>query len=248
MRRLCFWIEWLGCDWVWRLVFVVCLRLAVFGGETRVLAAEYRVFVGTYTGGESRGIYSFSLDASEEKVEAFRLAAEAENPSFLAIHPNRRFLYAVREVNEFEGEASGAVGAYQIQPDGSLLFLNQAATGGGAPCHLVVEATGSFLLVRITMAAASRCFGWVGMVPLGSARILRNIRAAVSIRDGKGGLTLTPSTWTSAIVIPQWPILATCFAEDSNAKASCPAILFFSFHSSLFISPSSNLTGGFRRP
>lgn len=82
MRRLCFWIEWLGCDWVWRLVFVVCLRLAVFGGETRVLAAEYRVFVGTYTGGESRGIYSFSLDASEEKVEAFRLAAEEASRSF----------------------------------------------------------------------------------------------------------------------------------------------------------------------
>ena len=147
MRRLRFWIEGLNSGWFWHLVFVVCLRLAVFGGEARVLAAEYRVFVGTYTGEESRGIYSFSLDASEEKVEAFRLAAEAENPSFLAIHPNRRFLYAVREVNEFEVEASGAVGAYQIQPDGSLLFLNQAATGGGAPCHLVVEATGNFLLV-----------------------------------------------------------------------------------------------------
>lgn len=147
MQRFCIGIEGLGCGWFWRFVFVVCLGSAAFGDGLRVLAAEYRVFVGTYTGGESRGIYSFSLDASEEKIEAFRLAAEAKNPSFLAVHPNRRFLYAVREVNEFEGEASGAVGAYQIQPDGSLLFLNQAATGGGAPCHLVVEAAGNFLLV-----------------------------------------------------------------------------------------------------
>lgn len=147
MRRFCIWIEGLDRGWFWRFVFVVCLGAAVFGGEARVLAAEYQVFVGTYTGEESRGIYSFSLDASEEKIEAFRLAAEAENPSFLAVHPNRRFLYAVNEVNKFDGKASGAVDAYQIRRDGSLLFLNQAATGGGAPCHLVVEAAGSFLLV-----------------------------------------------------------------------------------------------------
>lgn len=145
MRWLCFMVGGFGCGW--RFVFVVCLGLAAWGDGARVWAAEYRVFVGTYTGQESRGIYSFSFDASKEKAGVLRLVAEAENPSFLAIHPNRRFLYAANEVNEFEGEASGAVGAYQIQPDGSLLFLNQAATGGGSPCHLVVEATGSFLLV-----------------------------------------------------------------------------------------------------
>lgn len=137
----------MGYGWVGLSVLIVCLGLAAFGNGSRVLAAEYRVFVGTYTGKESRGIYSFSLDASKERIGALGLAAEAENPSFLAIHPNRRFLYAVNEVNEFDGEASGAVVAYQIRPDGSLLFLNQAATGGGAPCHLVVEATGNFLLV-----------------------------------------------------------------------------------------------------
>lgn len=147
MRRFCVWIEGLDCGWFWRFVFIVCLGAANFGNEARILAAEYRVFVGTYTGKESRGIYSFSFDASKEKAEAFRLAAAAENPSFLALHPNRRFLYAVNEINEFDGEASGAASAYQIQPDGSLLFLNQAATGGGAPCHLAVEATGNFLLV-----------------------------------------------------------------------------------------------------
>ena len=147
MRRFCIWIEGLDCGWFWRLVFVVGLGAAAFGDGLRVLAAEYRVFVGTYTGGESQGIYSFSFDASEERVGALGLAAEVENPSFLAIHPNRRFLYAVNEVNEFDGEASGAASAYQIRPDSSLLFLNRAATGGGAPCHLVVEATGNFLLV-----------------------------------------------------------------------------------------------------
>lgn len=147
MRRFCIWIEGLDCGWLGRLVFVVGLGAAAVGDGLRVLAAEYRVFVGTYTGGESQGIYSFSFDASEEKAGSFRLVAEAENPSFLALHPNRRFLYAVNEVNEFDGESSGAVGAYQIQPDGSLLFLNRAATGGGAPCHLVMEATGTFLLV-----------------------------------------------------------------------------------------------------
>ena len=70
-----------------------------------------------------------------------------ENPSFLAIHPEKRYLYAVNEVGEFAGQSSGAVSAFSIDSEtGALTFLNQQPSGGGAPCHLSVDATGKFVL------------------------------------------------------------------------------------------------------
>src|SRR3954451_1260682 len=59
------------------------------------------VFVGTYTGGKagSKGIYRCELDLTTGKLSPAALAAEVTSPSFLAIHPGRRFLYAVNEVS-----------------------------------------------------------------------------------------------------------------------------------------------------
>ncbi len=153
MRWFSFWVRRLEFDWVWRCVLATVLGVPAFA-EKLVAAADskgeeeptYRVFVGTYTGGESRGIYAFDFDASTGKAGAARLVAEVENPSFLALHPNGRFLYAVNEGSAFRGTALGAVSAYRIQPDGSLALLNQMASGGGAPCHLEVDATGRCLL------------------------------------------------------------------------------------------------------
>ena len=75
-------------------------------------------------------------------------AAETENPSFVAIHPNGEWLYAVNEVGDYEGESAGALSAYTINSKtGGLNQLNQVTTKGAAPCHLVVDATGKFVLV-----------------------------------------------------------------------------------------------------
>jgi hypothetical protein len=57
-------------------------------------AKEFLVYIGTYTGGKSKGIYVSRLDPASGRLSAPELAAEAVSPSFLAIHPNRRFLYA----------------------------------------------------------------------------------------------------------------------------------------------------------
>jgi 6-phosphogluconolactonase len=76
------------------------------------------------------------------------LAAEAVNPSFLAIHPNQRFLYAVTEASDFRGQPGGAVGAFRIQPEtGKLTSLNHQSSGGAGPCHLVVDQAGKQVLV-----------------------------------------------------------------------------------------------------
>lgn len=70
------------------------------------------------------------------------------NPSFVAIHPSNKFLYAVGEISEFDGKPTGGVTAFAINPkDGSLTKLNEKSSGGAGPCHLVVDATGKNVLV-----------------------------------------------------------------------------------------------------
>jgi len=106
------------------------------------------VYVGTYTDGTSRGIYRTSLDTASGRASAPVLAAEAKNPSFLALHPSGRFLYAVSEVDELAGAKTGAVSAFAIDPKtGDLTLLNQQPSEGGAPCHLIVDRGGRNLLV-----------------------------------------------------------------------------------------------------
>ena len=73
------------------------------------------VYFGTYTGAKSKGIYVSHLDLATGKLNAPELAAEIASPSFLAIHPNHRFLYAVNEVGNFAGKRSGAVTAFSIR-------------------------------------------------------------------------------------------------------------------------------------
>lgn len=111
---------------------------------------KYLVYVGTYTqeGSESKGIYAYRFDASSGSFEPIGLVAKTINPSFLAIHPNRRFLYAVNEVSTYEGQKSGAVSAFAIdRATGKLTLLNQVASKGGDPCFISLDKAGKFVLV-----------------------------------------------------------------------------------------------------
>src|SRR5262247_2648117 len=86
---------------------------------------EYFVYVGTYTRDNSKGIYAYRFHPADGKLTAIGLAAETTNPSFLAIHPNGRYLYAVSEVDSRDGEKAGAVSAFRIDPQtGKLIALN----------------------------------------------------------------------------------------------------------------------------
>jgi 6-phosphogluconolactonase len=116
------------------------------------LVRTYWLYVGTYTDGHgqerSRGIYLLELDLESGQLSAPRLAAVSANPSFLAIHPSQRFLYAVNELGEFKGRPTGAVSAFSIDPArGSLTLLNQQSSVGSGPCHLVVDRSGKNVLV-----------------------------------------------------------------------------------------------------
>jgi 6-phosphogluconolactonase len=74
------------------------------------------------------------------------LAAESVNPSFLALHPSGRFLYAINEVDSFEGR-TGAASAFAVGPDGKLSLLNQSSTRGPGPCYISLDRAGKHALV-----------------------------------------------------------------------------------------------------
>ncbi|HZV04327.1 MAG TPA: lactonase family protein [Gemmataceae bacterium] len=111
---------------------------------------KFWVYIGSYTGekSKSKGIYRCEFDAATGKLSEPMLAAEMTNPSFLAIHPNHRSLYAVGETGEFEGKPSGAVTAFSIDPEsGELKRLNQKPSSGAGPCHVVVDKKGKNVLL-----------------------------------------------------------------------------------------------------
>ncbi len=107
------------------------------------------VFIGTYTDGvKSKGIYRALLDLKTGKLSTPKLAAETDNPSFLAIHPSGKYLYAVNEVAEFKGKKTGAVTAFALNPKtGELKKLNQQPSAGAVPCHIVIDKKGKHALV-----------------------------------------------------------------------------------------------------
>ena len=106
------------------------------------------VYIGSYTGSKSQGIYVSRFDPATGNLSRPELAAEAKNPSFLALHPRRGILYAVGEVDSFEGRPVGSVTAFRIDSkSGKLILLNQQPSGGAGPCHLAVDAAGKCLLV-----------------------------------------------------------------------------------------------------
>jgi 6-phosphogluconolactonase len=140
-------------SWATRLSALVLLLAAAAPALTEQPAKEPQidklwVYIGTYTGKTSKGIYRCELDLATGKLSAPKLVAEVSNPSFLALHPNQRFLYAVGEVGNFGGKKTGGVSAFAIDPKtGDLALLNQQASGGAGPCHIVVDKEGKNALV-----------------------------------------------------------------------------------------------------
>lgn len=105
------------------------------------------VFIGTYTGGPSKGIYAYDFSAKSGALKPLGLAAETPSPSFLAIHPNKKFLYAANEIGNYKGQSAGSVTGFAIDAaQGKLTRINEASSGGAAPCHLVVDKSGNYVL------------------------------------------------------------------------------------------------------
>src|SRR5215831_17103913 len=111
---------------------------------------NYLFYIGTYTesGSKSKGIYAYRYDAGTQEITPLGLAAETTNPSWLALHPSGRFLYAVNEVGNYKGPNSGGVSAFAIdRATGKLTFLNEVSSRGADPCYVTVDKTGKYVLV-----------------------------------------------------------------------------------------------------
>jgi len=101
-----------------------------------------RVYIGTYTGSGSKGIYVAHFDPADGHFSAANLAIDLESPSFLAVHPNQKFMYAVSE-----NYGHGTVMALSINPDDSLTLLNTQSSGGKGPCYVTTDPSGRVALV-----------------------------------------------------------------------------------------------------
>jgi len=110
---------------------------------------QYLAFVGTYTTKtSSKGIYSFRFDTQKGELIEVHVAAETTDPSFLVVHPNGQFLYAVNEVGNFNGGQTGAVSAFSVDAkSGKLQLLNQVPSRGAGPCHISLDKNNAFALV-----------------------------------------------------------------------------------------------------
>ena len=105
--------------------------------ETNTGAATALVYVGTYAEPDQESIWLYRLNTETGALEKVLAVKGGENPSYLALDEERRYLYAVNETGNYEGKNSGAVSAFAIdQPSGNLTLLNKVSSQGGAPCHI----------------------------------------------------------------------------------------------------------------
>ena len=106
------------------------------------------LYAGTYSRGNSRGIYHFRFNMANGELQPLGVAGEADNPSYLAIDVKKGRLYAVNEVAEFAGRPGGGVCAFAIEPStGDLSFISQTHNHGAGPCYLSLDHSGRYLLV-----------------------------------------------------------------------------------------------------
>ncbi|WP_164891069.1 lactonase family protein [Botryobacter ruber] len=111
-------------------------------------AATALVYVGTYAGPDSESIFLYRLDTGSGALTRVSAVKAGENPSYLTLDQQQRFLYAVNEVGEYKGRKGGAVSAFTVDPrTGELVFLNRQASSGGSLCHISLDKTGKTVLV-----------------------------------------------------------------------------------------------------
>jgi len=129
------------------LILAVC-ALSLVVNAREAARRKYLFYVGTYTDHGSKGIYAYRFDSATGESTSLGLAAESTAPSFLAMAASGRFLYAVNELSQFNGQPTGAVSAFAIQPKtAKLTLLNQVPSRGEGPAHIALDRSGKYALV-----------------------------------------------------------------------------------------------------
>jgi 6-phosphogluconolactonase len=139
-------------------------------------------YIGTYTeaanNGKAEGIYSFLFDSVTGAIEHIRLCGKTVNPSYLAIGPLGKYLYAVNEIGGVS--TGGAVSSFGIAGiDEDLRFISRKSSEGIDPCHIVVNGAETFAVV------SNYSSGTVSVLPIGSDGVL-SAPSQVIVLSGKG--------------------------------------------------------------
>lgn len=172
-------------------VRVVAMWLTVAAAACSLMAqapAGSLVYVGTYTGEKSKGIYAFRFDTTTGALTPVGLVAETKSPSWLALHPSGRFLYAANETNSFDAEKGGGVSAFAIdRATGALTLLNAHSSRGAHPCHLAIDRAGTYLV------AANYSGGNLAVLPIGAdgklapaSQVVQHAGSGANARRQKG--------------------------------------------------------------
>ena len=122
---------------IWLLAVLVC------GG--RVGGADWIAYVGAYTDADNKGIHAYRFSDTSGTLTDLGVAAETVNPSWLAVSPDHRFLYAANEIQVFNGASAGSISAFSIGPSGALKPLNVVSSRGAGPCHIALDKEGKWL-------------------------------------------------------------------------------------------------------
>jgi 6-phosphogluconolactonase len=109
-----------------------------------VAKGQYFAFVGTYTTKTtSKGIYAFRYDGKAGKLTPLGVAAESQDPSFVAIHSSKKYLYAVNEAGK-----NSMVSAFGLDAHtGKLTPLNQLPALGEDPCYISLDRSGKYVFI-----------------------------------------------------------------------------------------------------
>ena len=149
--------------------------------STTAAGADYWMYVGTYTDHDSKGIYAWRFNPASGKLTPAGLVAETPSPSFLAVHPSQRFLYAVNE-------SSATVSAFAVdRATGRLALLNTVASRGAGPCHLALDRSGKALVVANYGGGSVAAFRVATNGRLGEASAFFQHRGTVALAQRQGG-------------------------------------------------------------
>ncbi len=136
-------------------ILLSIVALSIFGnhivhaqsGEKSMYTKEF-IYVGTFSERGSLGIYVFQFNHADGTLTAIQTAPGKKSPSFLAIHPSGKYLYAVQREGIDPSKDWGSVASYKIEPNnGKLVFMNEQPSYGEDPCHVSVNPAGNLIFV-----------------------------------------------------------------------------------------------------
>jgi 6-phosphogluconolactonase len=147
-------------------------------------AGNLLAYVGTYTsavdgGANGEGIFLLEMNPTNGELSQPTLAAKTRNPSWISIHPSRKYLYAINEITDYEGK-NGSVSAFELdETSGSLTALNTVSSGGAGPAHMSIDASGRYVFV------ANYVGGSIAVLPILAGG---SLGSAVDVHQDSGSL------------------------------------------------------------